>query len=106
VAWPDGLARERVEDVIATLPPAEVSLHLERPEGSPRNVLEGTVAEIAVHGDRARVRVRSAPPITAEVTLGSVDRLGLREGLHVFASCKAVEVRLRVDTRETDTLGT
>ncbi|HEY8018722.1 MAG TPA: ABC transporter ATP-binding protein [Actinomycetota bacterium] len=105
VAWPAGVARSRLDDVLATLPPAEVSLHLDRPEGSPRNVLEGEIAEIAIHAERARVRVRSAPPITAEVTLGSVERLGLREGLTVFAACKAVEVRLRIDAPEPDTLG-
>jgi len=85
---------------------AEQSLHLERPEGSARNVLAGDIAEVAVHGERARVRIRSAPPITAEVTTGSVERLGLREDLAVFASCKAVEVQVRVDAPEPDTLGT
>jgi molybdate transport system ATP-binding protein len=94
VAWPEDRPHGVVEGVLATLRPADVALHLARPEGSPRNVLEGPVAEIAVHGERARVRVGSAPPVIAEITLGSVDRLGLRTGTHVFASWKAVEVRL------------
>ncbi|MGZ4148428.1 MAG: TOBE domain-containing protein, partial [Actinomycetota bacterium] len=94
VAWPEGLPHAPIEGVLATLRPSDVALHLRRPEGSPRNVLEGPVAEVAVHGERARVRVRSMPPVIAEVTLGSVERLGLREGTHVFASWKAVEVHL------------
>jgi molybdate transport system ATP-binding protein len=94
VGWPDDVPHAPVERVLATLRPSDVALHLRRPEGSPRNVLEGQVAEVAVHGERARVRVRSAPPVIAEVTLGSVERLALREGTHVFASWKAVEVRL------------
>ncbi|MGE5227681.1 MAG: ABC transporter ATP-binding protein [Planctomycetaceae bacterium] len=94
VAWPEERPHATVEGVLATLRPSDVSLHLHRPEGSPRNVLEGPVAEVAVHGERARVRVGSAPPVIAEVTLGSVERLGLREGVRVFASWKAVEVHL------------
>jgi molybdate transport system ATP-binding protein len=94
VAWPQDRPHVAVEGVVATLRPADVALHLARPEGSPRNVLHGPVAEVAVHGERARVRVASAPPVIAEVTLGSVERLGLREGTPVFASWKAVEVHL------------
>jgi len=85
-----------LDDVVATLAPADVALHLARPEGSPRNVLDGPVSEIAVVGDRARVRIDAHPPLVAEVTTGSVARLGLRAGVHVFASFKAVEVRLRI----------
>ena len=45
-------------------------------------------------GDRARVQVDSSPPLVAEVTLGSISRLGLVEGADVWASFKAVEVEL------------
>jgi molybdate transport system ATP-binding protein len=106
VAWPADLPRAPADDVLATLSPTDVALHLGEPEGSPRNVLSGAVEEIAVHGERARVRIASAPPITAEITRGSVARLGLTPGTEVFASFKAVEVHLRVDTARTDTLGT
>jgi molybdate transport system ATP-binding protein len=105
VVWPDDLARAVRTDVLATLRPADVALHRDRPEGSPRNVLEGDVAEVAVHGERARVRLRSAPPVVAEITLGSVERLGIRDGLRAFASFKAVEVTVRVPPGEPGTLG-
>jgi molybdate transport system ATP-binding protein len=105
VAWPEDLERSVLTDVLATLRPADVALHRARPEGSPRNVLEGDVAEVAVHGERARVRLRSAPPVVAEITMGSVRRLGIREGLRAFASFKAVEVGLLVPSGEPGTLG-
>ncbi len=96
VPWPQDLPVAPVDDVLAVLRPADVSLHAAEPEGSARNVLRGPIAEIAVDGERARVRVQSAPPVVAEVTRGSVDRLALREGTTIWVSFKAVEVRLVV----------
>jgi molybdopterin-binding protein len=81
-------------DVMATIAPSDVALHLRRPEGSPRNVFRGTIDEVAIVGDRARVRLATEPPLVAEITRGSAERLALAPGLEVFASCKAVEVRL------------
>jgi molybdate transport system ATP-binding protein len=104
VAWPDDLPRERMPDVQATLAPAEISLHAVRPEGSARNVFHGPILEVASLGGRARVRLGTAPPLVAEVTSGSVDRMGLARGVEVWASCKAVEVRLMVHPAGTDTL--
>jgi molybdate transport system ATP-binding protein len=83
--------------ITATLRPTDVSLHVGRPEGSPRNVFRGRVLEVAIDGDRARVRVATSPPLTAEITSGSVARLGLGPGTEVWASFKAVEVALQPD---------
>ena len=104
VVWPERLPDVSVPDVRATLAPHEISLHTERPEGSPRNVFHGPIEEVAIAGGRARVRVATSPPLVAELTTGSVERLGLRPGVDVWASCKAVEVRLMVPGREPDTL--
>jgi molybdate transport system ATP-binding protein len=82
-------------EATATLRPADVSLHVSRPEGSPRNVFRGRVLEVAIEGDRARVRVDTTPPLTAEITSGSVGRLGLESDVEVWASFKAVEVTLQ-----------
>ena len=49
---------------------------------------------MAIEGERARVRIATTPPLVAEVTLGSVERLGLREGELIWASFKAVEVQI------------
>jgi len=94
VPWPDDLPRASLDGVLGVLRPSDVVLHTGRPEGSARNVVHGRVAEIAIEGERARVRVAGAPPVVAEITLGSVDRLALREGEDVWASFKAVEVTL------------
>lgn len=102
VGWPEGLG-EGVGFDAAGVPalgrvrPEDVALHREPPEGSARNVLAGVIESIVVEGDRARVRVASRPPVTAVVTLGSVERLGLVEGLPVWASFKAVEVDVEVE---------
>jgi molybdate transport system ATP-binding protein len=101
VGWPGGLA-EPAEGVLATLRPADVALHLDRPEGSPRNALRGPVREIAHEGERARVRLGTRPPIVAEITAGSVERLGLRTGMEVWASFKAVEVAVDVPGAKAD----
>jgi molybdate transport system ATP-binding protein len=94
VPWPSDLPREPVDGVLAVLRPSDVVLHTSRPEGSARNVVHGRVAEIAIEGERARIRLAGAPPVVAEITLGSVKRLGLREGRTAWASFKAVEVTL------------
>jgi molybdate transport system ATP-binding protein len=104
VVWPEGLPRVPVADVRATLSPAEIALHTEEPHGSPRNVFHGAVEEVAAVGGRARIRLRTTPPLVAELTTGSVDRLGIVAGRDVWASCKAVEIRLMVPGEEPDTL--
>jgi molybdopterin-binding protein len=93
VAWPSDRQRTS-EDVVGVLRPMDVSLQLQRPEGSARNVLRGRVTGIDIEGDRARVQVLSAPPLVAEITLGSISRHGLVEGSDVWASFNAVEVQL------------
>ncbi|HVD70993.1 MAG TPA: TOBE domain-containing protein, partial [Actinomycetota bacterium] len=89
----------------ATLRPADISLHLERPECSARNVFEGTVDEVSIDADRARVRLDTQPPLIAEVTAGSVTRLGLAPGTDVWASFKAVEVSLHLLDQAEDVAG-
>ena len=104
VAWPEGLESVPTDGVRATLAPAEIVVHAARPEGSSRNVFHGKVLEVAIGGSRARVRLGTAPPLVAEVTTGSVERMGLAPGAEVWASCKAVEIRLMVPTARPDTL--
>jgi molybdate transport system ATP-binding protein len=92
VGWPEDLAES--SEVVGLLRPADVILHAERPAGSARNVLHGRVELVSVEGERARVRLATAPPVTAEITLGSMERLGVREGAELWASFKALEVRV------------
>ncbi len=62
------------------------------PEGTPRNVFAGTVEHLDVEGDRVRVIVAGAVPVTAEVTPAAVTELELTAGAAVWASIKATEV--------------
>jgi molybdate transport system ATP-binding protein len=104
VPWPDDVSPGAYDDVLATLAPADVALHAARPEGSPRNVVRGEVEEVAILGDRARVRLIGAPALVAEITTGSAERMGIVAGSHVWASFKAVEIRLMVEPTPADTL--
>ncbi|MER8041669.1 ABC transporter permease [Streptomyces sp. NPDC094032] len=109
-AWPgtataDGLALDGGGTLVAAEPPPvgtpalaivapeAVSLHLEKPAGSPRNVWPGTVREITASGSRLRVLVTSdrAPDLVAEITPRSAAELGLAEGVPVWVGVKATE---------------
>jgi molybdate transport system ATP-binding protein len=83
---------DRAVPAIAILKPIDIAIHAVEPEGSPRNVVHGRVGEITIDGERARIRVDGEPPLTAEITTGSLARLGLTGGTDVWASFKAVEV--------------
>jgi len=95
--------------VAASVFPWEVELgpRAEAHGGSARNQLAATVTTVTELGNRVRVGLTvglgedrgagaapAAQPLSAEVTLGSVDRLGLRPGLEVTASWKATATRL------------
>ncbi|MEU6821535.1 ABC transporter permease [Streptomyces atriruber] len=79
---------------LAVIAPEAVSVHCEKPEGSPRNVWSGTVREITTAGSRLRVLVTSgeAPDLVAEITPQAAVELGLVEGADVWTSVKATEV--------------
>jgi molybdate transport system ATP-binding protein len=79
-------------DVFAVVHPRAVALHRLEPEGTPRNVLAGTVDHLDVEGDRVRVIVAGAVPVTAEVTPAAVTELELTAGAAVWASIKATEI--------------
>jgi molybdate transport system ATP-binding protein len=77
--------------------PSAVSLHRDRPQGTPRNVWQGDVAEIEGFGERRRVRLDGAVPVVAEVTVEGLTSLGLAPGARVWASVKATELRVYPD---------
>ncbi|MGH2725353.1 MAG: ABC transporter ATP-binding protein, partial [Actinomycetota bacterium] len=83
-----------VDGAMGIVRPADVSLFLERPAGSARNLFPGPISFITIEGERARVGVGSAPPVVAEITGSSLSRLALVEGMNVWASFKALEVRV------------
>ncbi|MEV7672089.1 ABC transporter permease [Streptomyces sp. NPDC088752] len=107
-ATPDGLALDGGGTLIAAEPPPPgtpalaivapeaVSLHRERPTGSPRNVWPGTVREITASGSRLRVLVTSdeAPDLVAEITPQAAAELGLADGVSVWTGVKATETTI------------
>lgn len=79
----------------ATVAPNAVSVFLIQPEGSPRNVLSGTVELIESHGSVVAVTVDIAGQrLRADLTPGAVADLSLVPGLPVFAVVKATQVQL------------
>ena len=81
-------------EALAIIAPEAVSVHRERPGGSPRNVWPGTVREVTSSGSRLRLLIASdeAPDLVAEVTPQAAAELGLADGVPVWTSVKATEV--------------
>jgi molybdate transport system ATP-binding protein len=102
---PDGLAHVRTRDgevtvidhdpgdeVFVVVHPREITLHLEAPAGSARNLYRGAIAELVPEppfGERFRVVLDTHPPLVAEVTRQAVEGMRLRPGLEVVAAFKA-----------------
>ncbi|MEU9502017.1 ABC transporter permease [Streptomyces sp. NPDC048196] len=81
---------------LAVIAPEAVSVHLDKPAGSPRNVWPGTVREITSAGSRLRILITSphAPDLVAEITPAAALELGLADGVPVWTGIKATEVSL------------
>ncbi len=79
-------------DVFAVIHPRSISLHLTRPEGTPRNVWQGKAQDIDLQGERVRVRVKGPVSLVAEVTRAAVQDLHLEPGTEVWMAVKATEV--------------
>lgn len=77
------------ESAIVTFSPAAVSLHLNRPEGSPRNVWQGTVTGVEQRGGTCRVEIDG---LIADVTAAAVAELAIEPGQALWLSLKAAEV--------------
>lgn len=83
-------------DALAIISPEAVSVHRERPGGSPRNVWPGTVREITASGSRLRILMSSpqTPDLVAEITPAAAVELRLVDGSAVWMSVKATEAEL------------
>ncbi len=82
-------------EIAIVVHPRDITLSLERPCGTARNVFEGVIEELAPEppgGELVRVSLATSPPLMAQVTPQAVAALGLRPGLPVFASFKAAGV--------------
>jgi molybdate transport system ATP-binding protein len=79
-------------DGFVTIHPHSVSVFLERPQGSPRNVWAGVVGDVEDAAGALRVLVDGEIAIVAELTRAAATELALRPGTAVFVSVKATEV--------------
>jgi molybdate transport system ATP-binding protein len=79
-------------DAFAAIRPQAISLHLEHPEGSPRNTWECTVSDVDRLADRVRLTLVGSVPLVAEITPAALAALELRPGDPVWAAVKASEV--------------
>lgn len=77
--------------VLAVLRPESIAVHRTAPEGSARNVWQGSVASLQPSHDRVRVLIDGQPSVVAAVTPAAVAELGLVKGTTVWLSLKAVD---------------
>ncbi|GGM43340.1 ABC transporter ATP-binding protein [Longimycelium tulufanense] len=89
------------EPAVAVFPARAVSVHWERPTGSPRNIFPVTIATLEPRGDVVRVRAGAATGgpawadgLHAEITAAAVADLELVPGARVWFAVKAAEVAL------------
>lgn len=78
----------------AVILPTAVALHRDRPSGSARNVLRGTVGEVVRAPQGVRVRTVTSPPLIAALTNEAADELDVDVGGEVWATVKATEVQV------------
>jgi molybdate transport system ATP-binding protein len=78
--------------VAAVVPPRAITLSLDPPRTSARNVISGRVVSVDTSGDRARVTLDTRPPITAEITRDSLSDLGIAAGVPLHAAIKVTEI--------------
>ncbi len=77
--------------VAVAVHPWEVAVSRTAPEDATVNHIEAPIDSLVTIGNRVRIRVG---PLAGEITTGSAERLGLREGETVVASFKATAARL------------
>jgi molybdate transport system ATP-binding protein len=71
--------------------PWDITVSTHRPDDSAMNVVAGVITAITELGNRARVTIG---PLSAEITVDSLRRLGLQTGQHAYASFKATGTRV------------
>lgn len=94
-----GLARTQLtagERAMAVFTPTSVSVYLDEPHGSPRNVFAVTITELEPRGEQTRVRATTGTgeTLTADLTTAAVGELDLYPGRTAFYTVKATAVTL------------
>jgi molybdate transport system ATP-binding protein len=82
---------------IAVIRPQSVSLHANRPEGSPRNTWLASVIDVDHRADRVRVRLEGPIQLAAEITAAAAEALDIKVGLELWAAVKATEITVTLN---------
>jgi len=85
--------RDIVGPALAVVRPESVTLHLNRPEGSARNVWQGNVISLQPSHDRIRVHIEGEPSVVAAVTPEAAADMRLAKGTSVWLSLKSLDVQ-------------
>ena len=72
--------------------PRAISLHHERPQGSPRNTWQSTIDWIEPLGETTRVQLGQPLPVMVDITPAAAEALALAPAAPVWAAVKATEV--------------
>lgn len=83
--------------VLLTIHPNAISLHNNRPEGSPRNSWPTTVERVELLGARVRLRTGPPLPLTVELTEEARAEMALTTGRTVWVAVKATEIGVQTD---------
>jgi molybdate transport system ATP-binding protein len=87
------------QSVVAVFAPATVAVYRDAPQGSPRNAVRVTVAELDSGGPAIRVRAEpqpdGAPGLAADITAEAAAELRLAPGERVFFTVKAQELTIQ-----------
>jgi molybdate transport system ATP-binding protein len=99
------------EGACVVVDPHSITLYQQPPDSSARNVFQGKIVQVlhvgngsgtdSSNGSDGTVRVSiildhappTVPPLTAEITATSAQRMDLSEGKHIYAAFKATEAR-------------
>jgi molybdate transport system ATP-binding protein len=89
------LQAARGDQLFVVVPPDQVTLSVEPPAASARNVFVGVVEAVLPEppfGERVRVVIGPAPPLVAEITAAAAATLRLVAGSPVYATFKATSI--------------
>ena len=94
------------DEAYVLVDPRSITLYQTLPDSSARNAFQGTIVQLLhlgapfgngiEHDGRVRVSILiddSVPPLTAEITEASANRMELSEGKMIYATFKATEAR-------------
>lgn len=84
-------------NVLLTIHPTAISVHMAAPEGSARNSWQTSVDRMERLGSRVRLRTGPPLPLTVELTDSARAEMGLDNGTPIWVAVKATEIGVQPD---------